>query len=705
MCQRMENFEEDEEFERIVRSVTTKFNPGRTSCLASPLPPASSCLLSTKAKLLHQLKKCATVPVPTSDNSVLGINTDTESHLSKEIVCTNDSNTSPKWYDDVSDISSVGATDQPSVRDILKKLDTEKQTVNEIVHSWKVVDPSDLSRDYVWPNSSVSSEDKMFSGDSNEENLCPRKNNMRTRAHVMKSQPAANVGLLHDQPSSEWMSVLTVTVKVDDKNGKSSDEQSTINMKNDDAENLVSPSSEVHITEMDNWTVQFCHDGVMIEGHRLVDESDQFWHSSSIVKRLSNRLVQTVGGSLYRLVGKMDKEAMSTDDKSRYLVLAFKNGFPSNWENIIKDSKKRKSNNEKVNKRKVKEKRPKKAMQKPTKLSHINPLLSFSGVSEAGTEEDPLVLEKLPKTRSGRLVIPPLSYWTGQRVRIHPHTQRVDVIPGSQNAIAELSLSFKDNPDLEKKDNQAMERLRRRKLLHNSRRQTSRRHTSSHDLKSVRASWKTLQGDSNKNKSHIHKSKHKPHSVFQEKKNSDKKQVTEANQITGGAGTLKRKRQLRELIENQKKDTIDDIYECQPSTNKKGIKIPNLTRMLKEFRTPTPVAPGNQKSHNIDCIQTPYRRPHLLNPVSQKKTPVARHVSPSSSASYDRKNIDRYIHKMKKNLGGRRWGIIPNRDLSMKEHSPICKNKVNGEQLDPALLKPANDQQTDEEDSDYYFSD
>ena len=248
--------------------------------MASPLPPASSCLLSTKAKLLHQLKKCATVPAPTSDNSVLGINTDTESHLSKEIVCTNDSNTSPKWYDDVSDISSVGATDQPSVKDILKKLDTEKQTVNEIVHSWKVVDPSDLSRDYVWPNSSVSSEDKMFSGDSNEENLCPRKNNMRTRAHVMKSQPAANVGLLHDQPSSEWMSNNCIrkqsrcstslnqtrssnqraspsnskiktnnttpdrcsnrnSTEVDDKNGKSSDEQSSINMKNDDAENLV----------------------------------------------------------------------------------------------------------------------------------------------------------------------------------------------------------------------------------------------------------------------------------------------------------------------------------------------------------------------------------------------------------------------------------------------------------------------------------
>jgi len=39
------------------------------------------------------------------------------------------------------------------------------------------------------------------------------------------------------------------------------------------------------------------------------------------------------------------------------------------------------------------------------------------------------------------------------------------------------------------------------------------------------------------------------------------------------------------------------------------------------------------------------------------------------------------------------------------QYGSVFQNKVNGEQLDPALLKPANDQQTDEEDSDYYFSD
>ena len=59
---------------------------------------------------------------------------------------------------------------------------------------------------------------------------------------------------------------------------------------------------------------------------------------------------------------------------------------------------------------------------------------------------DPLVLNRLPTTRSGRRVIPPLAYWTGQRVMVYQQTQCIHVVPGSQNTLhGELSLSFKSD--------------------------------------------------------------------------------------------------------------------------------------------------------------------------------------------------------------------------------------------------------------------
>ena len=44
-----------------------------------------------------------------------------------------------------------------------------------------------------------------------------------------------------------------------------------------------------------------------------IDQDDEFWHSSLIVKCLSPRLLQTTNGSLYRLIGKIDREAMHSE--------------------------------------------------------------------------------------------------------------------------------------------------------------------------------------------------------------------------------------------------------------------------------------------------------------------------------------------------------------------------------------------------------
>ncbi|KAI0229510.1 hypothetical protein LSAT2_020070 [Lamellibrachia satsuma] len=47
------------------------------------------------------------------------------------------------------------------------------------------------------------------------------------------------------------------------------------------------------------------------------------------------------------------------------------------------------------------------------------------------TPERRIIMKNLPKTGSGRHVIPPLKYWTGERVIIDPDDQSVDIVLGS----------------------------------------------------------------------------------------------------------------------------------------------------------------------------------------------------------------------------------------------------------------------------------
>jgi len=49
--------------------------------------------------------------------------------------------------------------------------------------------------------------------------------------------------------------------------------------------------------------------------------------------------------------------------------------------------------------------------------------------------ETPVTMSSLPKTRSGRHVIPQLAWWTGQRVTIDPNNYTVDITPGTPDTL------------------------------------------------------------------------------------------------------------------------------------------------------------------------------------------------------------------------------------------------------------------------------
>ena len=51
----------------------------------------------------------------------------------------------------------------------------------------------------------------------------------------------------------------------------------------------------------------------------------------------------------------------------------------------------------------------------------------------------------------------------------------------------------------------------------------------------------------------------------------DSKQTVKT--ITGGVGTIKRKRELRELLEQQDVNYEDDIFDATPFKRKKNLKV------------------------------------------------------------------------------------------------------------------------------------
>ena len=58
-----------------------------------------------------------------------------------------------------------------------------------------------------------------------------------------------------------------------------------------------------------------------------------------------------------------------------------------------------------------------------------------------------------------------------------------------------------------------------------------------------------------------------------------------------------------------------------------------MTDALKDFKTP--ITSSHIKSCDVESSQTPFRRPHLPSPISDKKTPHSTLVTASSCTEYE----------------------------------------------------------------------
>uniref|UniRef100_G1L5Q2 Mis18-binding protein 1 n=2 Tax=Ailuropoda melanoleuca TaxID=9646 RepID=G1L5Q2_AILME len=175
---------------------------------------------------------------------------------------------------------------------------------------------------------------------------------------------------------------------------------------------------------------------------------------------------------------------------------------------------------------------------------------------------------------------------------------------------------------------------------------------------------------------------------------ADKKQIIK---ITAKVGTLKRKQQMRDFLEQLPKDDHDDFFSTTPSQNQR-VLLPSLQDSAEE----DDILPSMDKN--------PTTPSSVVFPLA--KTPQCQHVSPGMLASINRNDCDKYVFRMQKthkSKGGIVWGNIKRKKVETDFSTPASRkktlfNKELGENADIGKLFTNAMESLDEEEKDYYFS-
>uniref|UniRef100_H0WLY8 Mis18-binding protein 1 n=1 Tax=Otolemur garnettii TaxID=30611 RepID=H0WLY8_OTOGA len=196
-------------------------------------------------------------------------------------------------------------------------------------------------------------------------------------------------------------------------------------------------------------------------------------------------------------------------------------------------------------------------------------------------------------------------------------------------------------------------------------------------------------------RSQKHVTKKKPaNSQGQNGKRGDADKQT--TKITAKMGTLKRKQQMRDFLEQLPKDDHDDFF---------STPLQNQRVLLPSF----------QDSDDDDDIlpkmdKNPTTPSSVIFPLA--KTPQCQHVSPGMLAPINRKDCDKYVFRMQKRQksnGGIVWGNIKKKMVETDVSPPTSrrKNPFNrdlAENSGIGKLFTNAMESLDEEEKDYYFS-
>lgn len=168
-----------------------------------------------------------------------------------------------------------------------------------------------------------------------------------------------------------------------------------------------------------------------------------------------------------------------------------------------------------------------------------------------------------------------------------------------------------------------------------------------------------------------------------------------AVQITAKVGTLKRKQQMRDFLEQLPRDDRDDFFSTTPLQNQR-LLLPDLLDFQEDDSLP-------------DMDRNAASSPSVIFPLA--KTPRCRHVSPGMLASVNRNDCDKYVFRMQKdhkNKGGIVWGNVKKKTVEEDFSTPPSRrapfNKELREYSGTGKLFTNAMEALDEEEKDYYFS-
>nr|XP_030131176.3 mis18-binding protein 1 isoform X1 [Taeniopygia guttata]XP_041572318.1 mis18-binding protein 1 isoform X1 [Taeniopygia guttata] len=141
--------------------------------------------------------------------------------------------------------------------------------------------------------------------------------------------------------------------------------------------------------------------------------------------------------------------------------------------------------------------------------------------------------------------------------------------------------------------------------------------------------------------------------------NKDKKEAV----ITARVGTLKRKLQMREFLEQLPKDNHDDIFATTPFQKRK-VQLPTLR--------------GSQDGDTEDFTLSELPLTPSSGLFPPVKTPQCEHISPGMLVPINRNDYDRHVFRMQKNMQGARgtWDKVKKKmATAAHETPPSCRTK------------------------------
>ncbi|KAL8168586.1 UNVERIFIED_CONTAM: hypothetical protein K2H54_004840 [Gekko kuhli] len=131
--------------------------------------------------------------------------------------------------------------------------------------------------------------------------------------------------------------------------------------------------------------------------------------------------------------------------------------------------------------------------------------------------------------------------------------------------------------------------------------------------------------------------KRAPKKTAKTRKEEAKERVQKPPAIDAKVGTLKRKEQMRDFLEQMPKDNHEDIFTATPFQNRNA-KLPQFRTIPEE-----------------DIFQL--KDTHPITPSSAifplAKTPQCEHISPGMLAALDRKDNDKHVFHLQRNLKGK----------------------------------------------------